>query len=935
MKSMKKWLFFLIIFSVAATSVFARGNTEIPQTQFETSGAQYISPNADGVQEEATIRFEVTVYVKSDEGYVPEYGITLSAPDGTIIRQVVVTEESDLGWFLRIFRSFQAFTLAKTIEWDGRDENGDPVADGEYAAAMWVVAGSDQRQDIELDSFFVDTNAPEVTVSNPSPSIFSPNGDGNIDELDISQENGSSEDLWLGTFTDASGTAVKTYRWTNEAPEDISWDGTDDGGALAKDGIFGYSLTSTDRAGNSFSYSFDTIELNTVDTPLTVSLANQFLSPNGDGAQDTVLISLAQNVEEDIVEWRVVVDDGAGTVVRTFGGSSNPPKDIVFDGMNDAGQPIAEGDYRVLYTLLYENGNNPGAAQTFLVDVSDPVISIAYDSEFISPNGDGRKDEIEVSFKSNEIVTWTGTFSDSSGKTVMSTNSGQTTSLVVWRGTDLSGNMLGEGVYTAVASFTDRAGNVYTTPKGSFVIDLTAPQVTFDVDKTYFSPDGDGIKDTVTARFTSNEPVRGLLSISDTAGRDMGTLGGYGRAVQPIEGSFDYTWGGISGSGLYIPDGAYVVSSTYEDRAGNRLELPDVDLVVDTRQAAVRISAPKGFSPNGDSVQDTLAVDVDAAFYDTVESWQISYVDAAGKVVQQEEGSGSLPSKLIWNGGMQFASDIMASEGRYTAKLNVVYQKGDSIDASSQTIFVDVTPPAVALQATADPFAKTSESSMEGDIYVTLQIEDAHDVSDWTLDVVSPGNEIVRSFAGTGDLEDQVVWKKEGERVTRVPIADMVTLRVLVTDEVGNQTIFEQPVPLDLLVVRRDGKLYLLVPNVIFGAYQHALDSRGSEMLASNLASIGRVKAIFDKYTNYDLALEGHALNIYRGDAKKEADEEEVLVPLTERRAATVEQALVDLGMDDRRIETAAFGGTQPIVDVLDKEVRWKNRRVEFIMVEK
>ena len=167
-----------------------------------------------------------------------------------------------------------------------------------------------------------------------------------------------------------------------------------------------------------------------------------------------------------------------------------------------------------------------------------------------------------------------------------------------------------------------------------------------------------------------------------------------------------------------------------------------------------------------------------------------------------------------------------------------------------------------------------------------------------------------------------------------IPISEMVILRVVVMDEVGNRAVFEQTVPLDLLVVRRDGKLYLLVPNVIFGAYEYSLDSRGDEMYARNLASIKRVKQIFDKYTNFDLQLEGHALNIYGEDPERYAEEEEVLMPLTQRRATTVLEALVDEGMARRRIKTSWYGGTQPIIDPDDRENRWKNRRVEFIMLE-
>ncbi|MBN1687126.1 MAG: Ig-like domain repeat protein [Spirochaetales bacterium] len=935
MISVKKWVFILLLTGIVSVGgAFALGNKEVPEAEVETSGTQYISPNGDGIQDAATIEFEVTVYVKSEEGYVPEYGISLADADGKVISQVVEREKSDIGWFMRLFRSFKAFTLKKSISWDGKDTNGNAVRDGTYTATMWVVAASNQRTDLTLDDFVVDSSIPAVTVTKPEPLIFSPNDDGSLDDITIAQTGGTSEDLWEAEIADASGKAVKRYSWSSSSPQTIVWDGLGDRGELAADGFYSYTILATDRAGNSFSYSFEGIELDTTVTPVTIGVDEKFISPNGDGIKDSVTIDIGQEVQADIVEWRLALHDKRGEAVRTYGGASAPPEEIVFDGYNDAGAVVPGGEYLAVYSLKYRNGNNPQVSDSFVVDIADPEISVAIDTRYISPNGDGRKDEVNITFKSNEIVTWTGEITDASGNAVVSTDSSRTTSLIVWRGTTLSGASAGEGDYFLQATFTDRAGNATTIDKEKINLDVTPPKVTFDIDKNYFSPDGDGLKDTIIASFTSNEPVRGLLTIKDSAGRDSGTFGGFGRAYQPIEGTFSYQWNGIAGSGLFVPDGRYTVDNVYEDLAGNRTTLPAKSFTIDTRPANVALRAPKGFSPNGDGVNDVLSVAVDASFYDSVESWKVSFGEAGGGVMQVAEGAGSLPSILEWNGGMQYAADVKAPEGRYTAKLDVVYRKGNAVKAESTPFFVDVTPPAVNLQATADPFAKKNDTSMEGDLYITMQIEDAHEVSNWLLDVLTPDNEILRSFSGTGDLQDQVMWQDERERVTGVPISERVILKVTVEDEVGNRTDFERPVPLDLLVVYRDGKYYLLVPNVIFGAYQHALDSRGPEMYSRNLASIDRVKKIFDKYTAYDLHLEGHALNIYRGDRVKEAEEEKVLVPLTERRAGTVENALIEAGMDPDRIEKSWYGGKFPIVDVHDTEARWKNRRVEFIMVE-
>ncbi len=932
---------FLVLMAVAAPMVFAGGNTEAPEAEVISSGPEYISPDGDGIQDAARIEFEVTVYVKSREGYVPEYGIRITDERGTAVRQIVEREESDIGWFLRLFRGFQAFTLERSVTWDGVNDAGNIVPDGTYSLDMWVVAASEQRTDrIDLDRFVVDTTPPSVDLRLQEPRVFSPNDDGYLETYEITHQNGTTEAEWLGRIVNEEGAAVRTYTWTESAPETIVWDGTDDAGEQVPDGLYRYEIESTDRAGNRFSDQTETFEIDTTDTRVSVTLDKGFISPNGDGVQDTLTVGLSQVVEEGILEWSLVIDDGEANVLRRYGESVerpdtvDPPETVEFDGMTSRGNPLQGGSYRALYTLKYRNGNVVYASEPFIVDLTKPDITVSISEPIISPNGDGRKDRTEITFKSNEIVTWTGEIVDSAGDTVIATDSTRTTSLIVWDGRNETGEVVPDGSYEIQARFTDRAGNTLEITPREIVVDTTPPEVSFRLDKSYFSPDGDGIKDTIRATFTANEPVRGMLTLYDSAGRDMGTVGGFGRAYQYVEGEFSYEWNGISGSGLYVPDGEYTVGSTFEDRAGNRTELERKTIIVDTREIEVELrTAAKGFSPNDDGRNDTITVDIDATVYDTVVSWNLAFVDGSGKKMRDLTGEGTLPEEYTWDGSMQFAdADVKASEGFYTARLRAEYRKGDRIESVSNSFFLDVTPPAVNVQATADPFART-DGHMEGDLFITLQIVDAHEVADWSLDVVTPENEIVRSFTGTGDLRDQIVWKTDAEPITSVPLADRMVVKVNVIDEVGNSATFEQAVPLDILVIKRDGKLHLMVPNIIFGAYRYALDSRGEAQYQANIDSIEKVIDIYNRYPRFRLLLEGHALNIYRGE-ERENEEEDILVPLTENRAKTVRYELIERGMEEDRVEIEWFGGTRPIADVTDVEVRWKNRRVEFIMLD-
>ncbi|GAG52625.1 unnamed protein product, partial [marine sediment metagenome] len=225
------------------------------------------------------------------------------------------------------------------------------------------------------------------------------------------------------------------------------------------------------------------------------------------------------------------------------------------------------------------------------------------------------------------------------------------------------------------------------------------------------------------------------------------------------------------------PDGAYTVKSEYEDMAGNRSVLPPVKFTVDTRPVSLAITAPKGFSPNGDGQFDTLPMSVKAGFYDTVVGWKLAFVDLSGKEMQVQEGSDALPRSFTWDGSMRYVdAAVKASEGRYTARLSVEYLKGNVVDSETEPFFVDVTPPAVSLQAAADPFIKTN-GGMEGDIFITMHIDDAHNVQKWALDILSPGDEVLRSFTGTGDLQDQILWQDRPEKMSSIPINDQVVLK--------------------------------------------------------------------------------------------------------------------------------------------------------------
>lgn len=823
----KTLLIGLILFLFTGFAVYAGGQPEVPSIPPVTSGTQYLSPNGDEVKDQATLEFTVTVYVKSKEGYVPEYGLEIKDSQGNILKQIIEKEDRDVGWLRSLFMGYKKFELERSVTWDGKNTEGEVVPDGSYGLSLWVAGPDGKRQEQALDDFVVDTQSPKAVIVEPDSLIFSPNGDGYKDTITITHAKATSEVEWTAEIKDSEGEVVKTYTWENGTPGEVVWDGTGDDGNALPEGTYTYVLSAEDRAGNkSGDITLEGIELDRTDTPIEVVIEPEYFSPNGDGVQDEAVAYLDQAVKEEILSWSWTVVNERGETVSTGRREGAVPSEIVLEGLDDNGQPLPEGTYRFSYSVTYRNGNRPVATEEVELDVTPPQINVSVNNPVFSPDGDGRKDTTSIQFKSNEKVTWEGSIVDPDGREILATSSERTTSLIVWDGTEESGDAVEEGRYLLLAAFTDRAGN--TT-------DIVPKTVKVD-----------------------NAPVN------------------------------------------------------------------------------VRIAAGlKGFSPNNDGRNEHMPLQINASQYDDVQRWTVAITAQGQNVRRVFSGEGELPRELSWDGNLSQQENMdtrAAPEGRYTAEIDVEYMKGKSAQSSTDSFVLDVTPPRVGVKVAQDPFARTN-GSIEGDVFITVNVEEENEITDWSMDIVDRNGDVIRTYTGDGDPSGDITWNAGSPEDKAKLDTEMFTLNLKVTDAGGNERDYTQQVPLDVFLVKRDGKLYIAVPNIIFGAYQHALDSRSAEMYERNIQSIERVLNIYERYPANDLLLEGHALNIYRGvDAQKEAEEEEILVPLTRRRANTVRDALVERGMDTEKIEIEYFGGRLPIVSVHDLDVRWKNRRVEFIM---
>ena len=821
MSVFKKAVLLTVLFLlVSGLSLFAAGAKEVPDIPPVTSGTQYLSPNGDGVQDEATLKFSVKIYVKSKEGYVPEYGLRISDSAGNVVAEKIETEESDVFWLFQIFRGFDEFNLEKEITWDGTDPDGNLVADGVYGVTVWVKDGSNQITEVPVDDFVVDTKKPSVSIKKPDSLLFSPNNDGNGDVFIVLQADGTVEKEWKGVFKDSSGKVVKTFEWNDEAPGDVLWDGTDDNGGMLSDGKYSYEIQTTDLAGNkSDKYSITNIIVDGMSPEFTLEAVSPAFSPNSDGVKDELEITPVYALPENIVKWSWSLANNSGVVLQKKGSAADGlPETVVLTGLNDSGLPLYPGSYLFSMSVEYENSWRPVAEQDVVIDIAAPGVDIAPDRLAFSPNGDGLGDELTIKYRANEVVTWEGSIIDMTGALVLETDYKQTTSLVKWDGTAPDGTDVPDGEYLVLGVFTDLAGNV-----------------------TYAEP------------FT---------------------------------------------------------------------------VKIDRRSVKTVIRVPDGFSPNGDGHEDTLNVKIEADLYTDVNDWRIAVIDDTGEELSSFKGTETLPKELSWDGMiLQEGNVAPALEGVYQAVLYVDYIKGDFVKTVSDFFVLDNKPPKIDMVVKTNAFAET-EKGLEGSVFISVEVEDDQDVRGWVMDVYDQRGNNVRTYAGSGNPSGDITWNTSDNGI-ELASGEKYTISLRVTDEAGNTATLRERIPLDVMLVKKDGKYFVMVPNIIFGAYKYKLDSAGPAQYDANIKSLERIVELADRFPDYGLILDAHALNIYLG-GEREDREEDVLMPLTENRAKEVKKTLVEMGMDPERIEMEAFGGQYPLVSVTDRSIRWKNRRVEF-----
>jgi flagellar hook assembly protein FlgD len=777
----------------------------------------YISPaNADGIQDAVTFSLLVTPLERTG---LAAYEIDVRAADGTVVYEVQESIERP-GFFQRLFGGNERPAVAppELVLWDGRSTDGALVPDGTYSMSVSV---ADDRGNTGTDGpreIIVDNTPPSLVLTAPF-TLFTPNGDGRLETIQIYQARSTAEDEWVGIILNESGQQVRRFSWAGRAPN-FEWNGRTDGDRDPVAGLYRYTVAATDKAGNSASYSIESIELELEPRPATITNSRPALSPNGDGRADTLEFRVVAENPARVQSWRIDVLAQDASSVRSFTGRTLPPS-LIFDGESDAGSAVADGTYRAVLTLTYVGGQELSTAGTpFRVDTRAPVASARASRAVFSPDGDGQGDVVELRQSSSNESTWVGTLSDESGAVLLT----QT-----WEG-----------------------------------------------------------------------------------------------QVQ------NFTWDGTGSNGDTLPDGVYVYSVVAEDEAENASPPLEVRIRLDTAPVTVSVGASDtAFSPNGDRLRDSVTFSLTPSRNTDIIGWSLEIVGSNDQRIGRLASGRAVPQSVMWDGRIEGAP---AADGEYRAEFVVTYERGTIVTGRSRTVSLDATAPRVS--ASASPVLFSPDDDGENDILsISISTTDSSSIQRWRAELFDREDNLFRSWSGNGTPRG-FTWDGLSEAGELVQSAEDYRLIVTATDAVWNTGSTEIVIPIDILVLREGDRLRVRIASIYFVPFTADYRNLPEQQAKRNIETLDRLAEVLEKFPDRQIRVEGHAVQVlWENPVRAAREQQDVLLPLSIERAEAIRGALAERGVALSRMTAAGFGGANPVVPHSDLDERWKNRRVEFILV--
>ena len=742
----------IAIFALAGCATY-KGALDMPA---DFPDPAYISPaNMDGVQDELLVDIDIPQVYKNMTVGGYEF-IVSGANNETVYSLLIGSMEPKTG----LFQKAKAVNIPDSVSWDGRDNDGAFAAEGAYTYYWKVWDFQGNSGETPKFTVIVDNTPPTVSVNMPYLK-FSPDDDGKLDSIAFAHTKISEPAIWTGTIYDGENRKTRVFDYMDTLNSYVEWNGVANTGLKALDGEYYYQLTGRDLAGNPYVSAPMWFSLDTGARQLIVKAQYSHFSPNGDGSQDNQVLKLSAAIIGGINQWQVtIVNAETDAVVKTIKGNSPLPAEVVFDGKTQNGVLAEEGAYLARLQVFYDNGSVPvSESGQFILDIQGPYLEISAAYKVFSPDGDGRKDTLEIVQTTSSENLWTGTVKNTAGDTVYSKNWTGYAPSFIWDGNGNNLKKVPDGKYVYTLTGYDLAGNMASASISGIEKDTADAPVKMGMNYAAFSPNNDGSQDELvfTPQVTQPETVKSwTFNVSGMNDVNYYTSGAAGKVPETIK------YDGRDSKGKILPDGNYLASLTVEQEKGLVVAGSSAMFSVDTIAPALRLFnyANTLFSPGTDGRKDAFT----AVIRNSAElSWKAEIKDARNAVIR--EWTWNLTStNLSWDG--KDKNGVQTADGTYSLTVSCVDAAGNSLIRQVEGITTDTRSGSVSVSPAVAGFSPNNDGFYDY-IYFDAKAEALSGILGWHADIVRKNNGVAHTLSGPGTPPARLSWDgmSKGKRV--------------------------------------------------------------------------------------------------------------------------------------------------------------------------
>lgn len=875
------------------------------------------SPNGDGAKDELSVSVQTANFKDIDR-----FKVYVKDTHGSIVRSF------DYG-----NKPPQSFA------WDGKDNNGQPVPEGEYSVIMFIEnpAGNNVQDRIAGIRLVTNYQTVELDLKN---AAFSPSVSGqNTVTFRTKLSDDRGLESWSFRVYGANGPAVREIRGEKGLPDEIVWDGKDNGKKVLPDGDYTCDLELFFDSGNHPVTSKRSVRIDA--TPPKVNVKPEYLSfsPNGDGKQDT--LSFAQTAlgeDNDALELKIA--DLSGNIVYYNKYEKKEfPSNFTWNGLDRNLAPLPEGRY----TLTVEGTDAVGnrsvtSVRDILLKTGLEKVSVQSDVAAISPTNsmaNNRAVFIPAVSSKDGIVSFTVEVRNEGNAPVRTFKSADFTNRVEWDGRDDGGRLVKDGTYYYTLKVRYNYGDEPQSAAKPLRVKASMPELSVSADTRIFSPNGDGVRDTIVfSQKAANADKSDIHEavIADRSGRPVKSYQWTGAVPKEI------SWDGRDDKGKNAEPGIYSYIMTGTDVAGNRTmrTIPDIKLVREFEKLTFA-GEGKAFSPNGDGVMDTLKFVSSLSSTNDILLAEMVVSDNYGNAVRVIDVTNGFSETTVWDGRDDDGN--LLPDGTYSAGMDCVFDSGNQVSAKVSGILLHASPPTYKLIISPSLF--TPDGDGDGDnLTINLEVSSPAAVTQWSLNIHkklenNTRGPLFKSFSGTNAVKKIFIWdgmSDDGQDLVE-SVQDYVAM-LEAEDSLGNRlTSVQKTIPVGVLVEKTPEGLRIRVSSIQFAFDSAQLVGDSRVVLDKVIAIIRRILSDPKKYgitENYRIEIGGHTDDIGTDDYNQR---------LSERRALTVFNYLVEKDVNPKILASVGYGKTRQYKTITadlpsekKEEYRARNRRVEFFI---